>query len=144
MLVHKLPRFILNNVNVGWILEAYEIRRGGILGGDSAITRSFKQGERESLEDNTNIEVNEAGAGNINGDSFDGEPKEEILSSYSGKIGNLAVAEDTGEVPIVTDLALELGIARLLHVDLESAGGLVDCEVSDSFWEEADWEAVGA
>lgn len=107
-----------------------------------ALGRSLEEGQRELLVDDADVEVDEAGAGDVDADLVDGEPEEELLGGDAGEGGDLAVADGAGDGGVVADLRLELGGAGAVEVELELAG-IVDGEVLDALREEADGESVG-
>lgn len=94
-----------------------EIR--GLSGG--AIRRRLKERERELLVYNAHIEVDKARAGYIDSNTFDREPKKELLSRNAGQVSDLAEADGAGDVEIVVDLVLELGVTGLVQPDMELA-----------------------
>lgn len=108
-----------------------------------ALGRSLEEGQRELLVDDADVEVDEAGAGDVDADLVDGEPEEELLGGDAGEGGDLAVADGTGYGGVVADLRLELRSAGAVELDLELAG-FVDGEVLDALGQETDGEAVGS
>lgn len=108
----------------------------------SAIRRRLKEGQRELLVDDADVEMNHTRGGQIETDALDRKPKKELLRRNPGQFSDLAVAEYAGDVEIIVNFVLELGIARLVEEDLEPAGGGVDGEIGDVLGEEAYGEAV--
>ena len=90
----------------------------------------------------TNIEVNDAGAGDVDANAFDGEPEEEILGGDAGYVADMAEGERAGDGGFVVEVGLEFRVAGAVEVGLESACGWVDGEIGDALWEEAWWETV--
>lgn len=86
-----------------------------------AVTGSLKEGEGELLEDDTNVKIYESGAWDINANSFDWEPEEEILGRDAGKSTNLSIAENPRNVPIIMHFVLELGYASHFQMYLKSS-----------------------
>lgn len=107
------------------------------------IRRRFEQRKRQLLKHDADIEVNETGARNVDVNSLHRKPKKQLLRRNSGQGGDLAVTESAGDVAIVMQLALELGIASLIQIYLESAGLVIKAEVAYVFREETNREAVG-
>ena len=95
------------------------------------------------LEDNTYIKINEPGAGHIHPNPLHRKPQKQLLRRNPRQLPDLTVAQTAGNVAIVMQLALELGIAGLIQIDLESAI-VIDDEVGDALGEQAHWEAMGA
>lgn len=92
----------------------------------SAIRRGLKEGKRELLVNNTNVEMNYTRSGQIDTNSLNRKPKKELLGGNSGQFSDLAVGEPAGDIEIIVNLILELGIAGLVEEDLETAGGRID------------------
>lgn len=104
---------------------------------------SLEERKRELLEDDTNIKINEAGAGDVDSNPLHGKPQEQLLSGNTGELADLAVGKKAGNVAIIVQLALELGNAGLIEMDLESTI-VKEGEVRDALGEEAHGEAMGA
>lgn len=78
------------------------------------------------LINNTDVEMNYTRTKQINTNSFNRKPKKEFLRRNSSQFIDLATAKAAGNIEIIVNLILELGIARLVKEDLKSAGGRVD------------------
>lgn len=125
-------------------MDRGSIQREGLINriSRSAIRRELKERERELLVHNADVEMNYTRSGQIDANSLNRKPKKELLRRNSGQFSDLAVAEAAGDVEIIVNLILELGIAGLVEKDLESAGGRINRESGDVLGEEADGEAV--
>jgi len=101
-----------------------------------AFRGRFEEREREALEGGADVEVDEAGGGDVDADAHDFEPEEEILGLEAREGVDHAAAEVAGDVALVMQLVLELGVAGLVEVDPEAAV-MGQAEVLDALWEEA-------
>ena len=101
----------------------------------------FEEREREALGGGADVEVDEAGGREVDADAHDLEPEEEILGLEAGEGVDHAAAEVAGDVALVMQLVLELGVAGLVEVDPEGAV-LGEGEVADALGEEAHGQAV--
>ena len=101
-----------------------------------AFRGRFEEREREALEGGADVEVDEAGGGDVDSDAHDLEPEEEILGLEAREGVDHAAAEVTGDVALVMQLVLELGVAGLVEVDPEAAV-MGQAEVLDALGEEA-------
>lgn len=110
--------------------------------GGGAIGRGLEEGEGELLVGDADVEVDDAGAGDVDADALDREPQEELLGGHPGQLADLAEPEGAGDVEVVVDLVLEPRVAGLRQADPELPGGRVDGVVGDALGEEADGEAV--
>lgn len=97
------------------------VGRGVLLLGANgdAFGRRFEEGEGEALGGGADVEVDEAGAGDVDADAHDLEPEEEILGLEAGEGVDHAVAEVAGDVALVMQLVLELGVAGLVKAHPE-------------------------
>lgn len=139
-LISQLPRLTLGNglgdqLPVAETAHLLRPHRG-------AIRRRLEQRQRELLGDHPDVEVDEAGAGDVDPDPLDGEPQEQLLRGDPGEGADLAVAQRPGDVPVVVQLALELGVAGPIQVHLELPVG-VDPEARHPLGEQPHREAVG-
>lgn len=96
----------------------------------------FEEREREALVDGADVEVDEAGGGDIDADAHDLEPEEEIQGLEAREGVDHATAEVARDVALVMQLVLELGVAGLVEVDPEAAV-MGEAEVPDALGEEA-------
>ena len=95
------------------------------------------------LGNSANVEVNQAGTGDVDADADDGEPEEQILCLHAGEGVDLAATERTRDVLVVMQLALELGVAGLVEVHPEAPIG-AHFEVLHALREEAHGQGVVA
>lgn len=97
------------------------VGRGVLLLGANgdAFGRGFEEGQGEALGGGADVEVDEAGAGDVDADTHDLEPEEEILGLEAGEGVDHAVAEVAGDVALVMQLVLELGVAGLVKAHPE-------------------------
>lgn len=98
------------------------------------IPGSFKGREWELLGDDAHIEVNQAGAGDIDPDFNHRKPQKQILGGDTGEAVDLAVAETAGDIDVVVQFVLELGITGSIQVNLELAR-IIQAEVVHPFGE---------
>lgn len=137
----------LNSTSWSAIVEQYDhiIVVSSIPLQSIALLGRLEEGQRELLGDDANVEVNQAGAGNVDPNRLDRKPEKELLGSNTGEIGNHGVSEPARDVALVSNGSLELGIAggSIEQVKLEEAGDGVDGEFGNALGEKAHGEAVG-
>lgn len=147
MLIHE-HEFINTNLNspssTGTLIENHQIILSTILHQSIAILGRFEEGQGKLLENDTNVEVNQAGAWNIDTNALDGQPEKELLGRNTGEIRNPTVIEPARDVALVSDRGLELGVAgrRVEHVELEETGGGVQRESGDALGEKPHRQTV--
>ena len=107
-----------------------------------AIRGRIEEGKRKLFSDDTDIEIDEARAGNIDSDFFDRKPEKQLLSRHAGEGSDLAVADSAVDGGVVLDFGFELSGAGRGEEEVELTGG-VDGEGGDGGREETDREAVG-
>ena len=128
-------------MGLNYLVHWWSNDEGSIRGDLGTVGRGLEKGEGEMLEDDADVEVDEAGAGDIDPDSLDGEPQEELLGGDAGEGADLAVTERAGDVAVVMQLALELGVAGLIQVRLEPSL-LVDLEIRHPLGQQPHGETV--
>lgn len=142
-----IKRTNLNSTSFSAIVEQYHhiIVVSSIPLQSIALLGRLEEGQRELLGDDTNVEVNQAGARNVYANGLDGQPEKELLGSNTGEIGKHGVVEPAGNVALVSNGSLELGVARggIEQVKLEEAGDGVDGEIGNALGKEAHGKAVG-
>lgn len=92
----------------------------------SAIRGGLKEGKRELLVNNADVEMNYTRRGQIDTNSLNRKPKKELLGGNSSQFSDLSVGEPARDVEIIVNLILELGIAGLIEEDMETAGGRIN------------------
>lgn len=110
-------------------------------GGGQAVPRRLERGERKLLGDDADIEVNQAGAGDVDADFDNGEPEEQILGGDAGELVDLAVLQGAGDVHVVVQFVLELGVAGAIQMHLELSR-IIEGEVLNPFRQQPHREAV--
>lgn len=105
----------------------------------------LEEGQGKLLKNDTDIKINQPGAGNIDTNTLDGKPEKELLSGHARQISNLGKRDGAGDVALISDMGLELGLAggRIDQMEVEAAGGGVDGEGGDALGKKANRESVG-
>lgn len=93
------------------------------------------------LGHDADIEVDQSGAGNVDANSDHGEPQEQILRRDPRHLVDPAVSKRARDAHVVVELALELGVARVVEVGLELARTF-QAEILDPFREQTRREPV--
>ncbi|KAL0322282.1 UNVERIFIED_CONTAM: hypothetical protein Scaly_2524600 [Sesamum calycinum] len=87
---------------------------------------------------------NQAG-GNVDTNTLDGKPEKELLGGHPRQISDLGERDGAGDVALVSDMGLELGLAggRIDQMEVEATSVGVDGEGGDALGEKANRESVG-
>lgn len=104
--------------------------------------RRVEDGEREVLEDDADVEVDDAGGGDVDVDAADGEPHEEVLGVDAGDARDPALADHPGDRDVVAQADLGARRARCLQHRLEPPAAGVVLERRDPGGEQPPRELV--
>lgn len=94
--------------------------------------RGFEERLRELLENNTDVEINNTGARNIDANPLNREPQEEILGGNPRQGADLAITQSAGNISLVMQLILEHRITLLIQKHEKAASVLIELVIPDA------------